>query len=86
VTKFTFICESNYGETDINPPAAIPAPYSPEPVPKSRSGKIRETIFKNYAAKSIGEVCDKLEAALYIERNQNDQIDDVVSIQFTVSR
>jgi hypothetical protein len=32
--------------------------------------EIRENIFKNYAAKSIDEVCDKLvRAALYIERN-----------------
>jgi len=34
-------------------------------------GEIREKIFKNYALKSIDEVCHKLvEAALYIERNQ----------------
>jgi hypothetical protein len=32
--------------------------------------EIREKIFKNYALKSMDEVCDKLEeAALYIERN-----------------
>jgi len=31
---------------------------------------IRENTFRNLAAKSIDEVCDKLvEAALYIERN-----------------
>jgi hypothetical protein len=32
--------------------------------------EIRENIFKNYAAKSMDEVCDKLEeAAIYIECN-----------------
>jgi hypothetical protein len=33
-------------------------------------GQIRETIFKNYSPKLLGEVYSKLpEAALYIERN-----------------
>jgi hypothetical protein len=49
-----------------------------------------KTIFKNYAAKSMDEVCDKLvEAALYIERNPKmGQIHDVVFIhhEFTVIR
>jgi hypothetical protein len=34
--------------------------------------EIREKIFKNYAAKSMREISDKLvKAALYIERNPN---------------
>ena len=50
--------------------AFLPA-YSPELNPQEHIWEeIRENIFKNYAAKSIDEVCDKLvEAALYIERN-----------------
>ena len=46
-------------------------PYSPELNPQEHIwDEIREKIFKNYAAKSMDEVCDKLvEAALYIERN-----------------
>jgi DDE superfamily endonuclease len=50
--------------------AFLPA-YSPELNPQEHIwDEIRENIFKNYAAKSMDEVCDKLvEAALYIERN-----------------
>jgi hypothetical protein len=50
--------------------AFLPA-YSPELNPQEHIwDEIREKIFKNYAAKSMDEVCDKLvEAALYIERN-----------------
>jgi len=46
-------------------------PYSPELNPQENLwDEIREKIFKNYALKSMDEVCDKLvEAALYIERN-----------------
>ena len=46
-------------------------PYSPELNPQEHIwDEIREKTFKNYAAKSMDEVCDKLtEAALYIERN-----------------
>jgi transposase len=46
-------------------------PYSPELNPQEHIWEeIRETIFKNCAARSMDEVCDKLvEAALYIERN-----------------
>jgi hypothetical protein len=33
-------------------------------------GQIREKIFKNYAAKSMDEVCEMLvKGSLYIERN-----------------
>jgi len=46
-------------------------PYSPELNPQEHVWEeIREKIFKNYAAKSMREVSDKLvKAALYIERN-----------------
>jgi transposase len=46
-------------------------PYSPELNPQENIWEeIREKIFKNYALKSIDEVCDKLDdAALYIKRN-----------------
>lgn len=48
----------------------LPA-YSPELNPKENLwDEIREKIFKNYALKSIDEVCQKLaDAILYIERN-----------------
>ena len=48
-------------------------PYSPEFNPQEHVwDEIRENVFKNYAAKSIDEVTDKLvQAALYIERNPN---------------
>ena len=46
-------------------------PYSPELNPKENLwDEIREKIFKNYALKSMDEVCAKLrQAVLYIERN-----------------
>ena len=46
-------------------------PYSPELNPKENLwDEIREKIFKNYALKSIDDVCQKLkQAILYIERN-----------------
>ena len=46
-------------------------PYSPELNPKENLwDEIREKIFKNYALKSMDEVCAKLrQAILYIERN-----------------
>jgi transposase len=46
-------------------------PYSPELNPQENLwDEIREKIFKNYALKSMDDVCAKLvEAALYIERN-----------------
>jgi transposase len=46
-------------------------PYAPELNPKENLWKeIREKIFKNYALKSIDEVCQKLQdAVLYIQRN-----------------
>jgi len=46
-------------------------PYSPELNPQEHIWEeIRETVFKNYAARSMDEVYEKLvEAALYIERN-----------------
>jgi transposase len=45
-------------------------PYSPELNPKENLwDEIREKIFKNYALKSMDEVCAKLrQAILYIER------------------
>jgi transposase len=63
----------NSGELVIpaNVTLAFLRPYSPELNPQEHIWhEIREKIFKNYAAKSMDEVCDKLvEAALYIERN-----------------
>ncbi|HEY1760433.1 MAG TPA: IS630 family transposase [Bryobacteraceae bacterium] len=46
-------------------------PYAPELNPKENLwDEIREKIFKNYALKSIDDVCQKLaDAILYIERN-----------------
>ena len=46
-------------------------PYSPELNPQEHIWEeIREKIFKNYAAKSMREVSNKLvKGALYIERN-----------------
>jgi len=65
----------NHNSGDLVIPANVtltflPA-YSPELNPQEHIwDEIRENIFKNYAAKSMDEVCDKLvEAALYIERN-----------------
>ena len=65
----------NHGSNDLVIPrnltlASLPA-YSPELNPQEHIwDEIREKIFKNYAAKSIDEVCDMLvEAALYIESN-----------------
>jgi hypothetical protein len=48
----------------------LPA-HSPELNPQENIwDEIREKIFKNYAAKSMDEVCDMLvEGSLYIERN-----------------
>ena len=48
-------------------------PYSPELNPKENLwDEIREKIFKNYALKSMDEVCAKLrQAVLYMERNPN---------------
>jgi transposase len=65
----------NHDSGDLVIPANItldflPA-YSPELNPQEHIwDDIRENIFKNYAAKSMDEVCDKLEeAAIYIEHN-----------------
>ena len=65
----------NHSSGDLAIPANVtltflPA-YSPELNPQEHIwDEIREKIFKNYAAKSMDEVCDKLvEAAFYIERN-----------------
>src|ERR1700730_18747097 len=65
----------NHGSGDLVIPgnvtlASLPA-YSPELTPQEHIwDEIREKIFKNYAAKSIDEVCDMLvKAALYIESN-----------------
>ena len=65
----------NHGSGDLIIPrnvtlASLPA-YSPELNPQEHIwDEIREKIFKNYAAKSMDEVCDMLvKAALYIERN-----------------
>lgn len=46
-------------------------PYSPELNPQETIwDEIREKIFKNHAAKSMDEVCEKLvKGSLYIERN-----------------
>ena len=51
--------------------ARIPATVLTELNPQENIwDEIREKIFKNYALKSMDEVCDKLEeATLYIERN-----------------
>jgi hypothetical protein len=46
-------------------------PYSPELNPQETIwDEIREKIFKNHAAKSMDEVCEKpVKGSLYIERN-----------------
>jgi len=63
----------NSGELVIpaNVTLAFLPPYSPELNPQEHIwDEIREKIFKNYAAKSMDEVCDKIvEAALDIEQN-----------------
>jgi hypothetical protein len=53
-----------------SPLARLPA-HSPELNPQENTwAEIREKIFKNYAAKSMDEVCEMLvEGSLYIERN-----------------
>jgi transposase len=67
----------NHSSGDLVIPANITLaflpPYSPELNPQEHIwDEIREKIFKNYAAKSMDEVCDKLvQAALYIEGNPN---------------
>src|SRR5262245_27028789 len=50
--------------------ARLPA-HSPELNPQENIwDEIREKVFKNYAAKSMDEVCEMLvEGSLYIERN-----------------
>jgi DDE superfamily endonuclease len=66
----------NHGSGDLVVPAnvtlAFLPPYSPELNPQEHIwDEIRENVFKNYAAKSMDEVCDTLvKAALYIERNR----------------
>jgi transposase len=64
----------NHTTDDLAIPANITLeflPPAPELNPQENIwDEIREKIFKNYALKSMDEVCDKLEeAALYIERN-----------------
>ena len=65
----------NHTTDDLLIPANITLeflpPCSPELNPQENVwDEIREKIFKNYALKSMDEVCEKLEeAALYIERN-----------------
>jgi hypothetical protein len=45
---------------------------------------IREKIFKNYAFKSMDEVCDKLEeAVLYVELNPK-MVKSITSFPYTV--
>ena len=65
----------NHGSGDLLVPSNVileflPA-YSPELNPQENIwDEIREKIFKNYAAKSMDEVSNKLvDAALYIESN-----------------
>jgi transposase len=65
--------------------ASLPA-YSPELNPQENIwDEIREKIFKNYAAKSMDEVCDKLvDAALYIECNRK-LVKSMTSFPYIVS-
>jgi transposase len=65
-------CAPNHTTDDLVVPANITLeflpPYSPELNPQEHPwDEIREKVFKNYALKSMDEVCHKLvEAALYI--------------------
>jgi putative transposase len=65
----------NHGSGDLVIPGNITLaflpPYSPELNPQEHIwDEIRENVFKNYAAKSLDEVCDRLvQAALYIEHS-----------------
>jgi transposase len=63
----------------------LPA-HSPELNPQENIwDEIREKIFKNYALKSMDEVCDKLkEASLYIERNP-ELVKSITSFPYIVS-
>jgi hypothetical protein len=79
----------NHTSDDLAIPAQITLeflpPYSPELNPQENIWDgIREKIFKNYAFKSMDEVCDKLEeAVLYVERNPK-MVKSITSFPYTV--